>query len=119
VADEDAEIDDTNANLRAWLRTGPNYDDDRPIDDLREEEIILEKLDDRWIDDLRQEKTTQEKSDKLAAGLEVLPRSQASATALRIRLDRNWIVRVIVGAAIGGGLALLVTSVLERLKHLE
>jgi hypothetical protein len=119
VADEDSEIDDTNANLRAWLRTGPNYDDDRPIDDLHEEEIILEKLDDRRVDDLRQEKTTQEKSDELAAILEVLPRSQVSATALRIRLDRNWIARIVVGAAIGSGLALLVTSALERLKHLE
>jgi hypothetical protein len=120
VADEDFEIDDTNANLRAWLRTGPNYDDDdRPINDLHEEEIILEKLDDRRIDDLRQEKTRQEKSDELAANLEVLPRSQVSATALRIRLDRNWIARIVVGAAIGSGLALLVTSALERLKHLE
>jgi hypothetical protein len=119
VADEDSEIDDTNANLRAWLRTGPNYDDDRPIDDVHEEEIVLEKLDDRWIDDLRQEKTTQEKSDELAANLEVVPRSRVSATALRIRLDRNWLARVVVGAAIGGGLAFLATLAVERLKHLE
>jgi hypothetical protein len=67
VADEDSDIDDTNANLRAWLRTGPNYDDDRPINDVHEEETTLEKLDDRWIGDLRQEKTTQEISDEPAA----------------------------------------------------